>query len=379
MRKILVLLAIVAVIAFGVHLILKNSHARQAQGAPPRAAVPVTAAPVRSETVPLELKTFGTVQALSTVDVKSQIGGVLTKVHIQEGQEVQAGDLLFTIDPRPMKAAVDQAEANLARDRVQRENAEKEAQRQEDLLKKGLTAEDVSEQSRTTAKAFAAAVKADEAALENARLQIEYCSIRSPITGRTGDQVVHQGNLVKANDVTLLTINQIEPIQVSFSVPQQELPVIKREMALSKLEVRAIIPGADGTPEKGELTFVNNMVDQTTGTIQLKGTFPNSSRRLWPGQFVNTVLNLAVQSNALVVPSQAIQTGQKGSYVFIIKPDMTVEARPVEVERSFDSMAIVRSGLQAMEQVVTDGQLRLTPGVAVSIKSEGETPKTSTP
>jgi len=343
--------------------------------APPRKPpVPVTVATVMQKTVPLQLSAIGNVEAYSTVSVKSQIGGVLTRVHFREGQDVNKGALLFTIDPRPYEAVLKQSEANLAKDNAQLENARKEVRRYAELVKKGYVAQEQYDQISTNAASFEAIVNADTAVVENARLQLKYCYIYSPITGRTGNLIANEGNLIKANaDTPMVVINQVQPIYVTFSVPEQNLSEIKRYMAGNKLKVEAILSKEDEKPDQGVLTFIDNAVDPATGTIKLKGTFDNNGKRLWPGQFVNAVLTLTSQPDAVVVPSQSIQTGQKGQYVFVIKNDFTVEDRPVLVGRTLNNEAIIEKGLQAGEKIVTDGQLRLVPGAKVEIKNKGET------
>ena len=341
--------------------------------------VPVTVAPVEQKTMPVELRAFGNVEALATVAVKAQVTGLLSKIHIAEGQDVQAGDLLFTIDPRPQQAALQQAAANVARDRALLRNAAKEAARQQELLQKGLAAEDACDAARTAAEALTATVQAEEAALTNAQLQLEYCFIHAPIGGRTGDLLVREGNLVKANDVSLLSINQIHPIQIRLAVPQQDLPRIRQQQTTGLLAVAAYIAGDDRAPERGMLTFIANEVDRATGTITLKGTFPNEQQRLWPGLYVNVVLTIAQQMEALAVPARDIQTGQQGAYVFVIKTDQTAELRPVRVDRTLGTQSIIAQGLQPGEQVVTDGHLRLLPGARVTVKKSPEARPTTTP
>ena len=306
--------------------------------------------------------------------MKSQVGGVLTRVHFREGQDVSRGALLFTIDPRPFEAALKQAEANLAKDNAQLENARKEVQRYAELVKKGYVAQEQFDQITTNAAALEATVNAGQAMVENARLQLKYCYIYSPITGRTGNLIANEGNLIKANaDTPMVVINQVQPIYVTFAVPEQDLSEIKKYMSQGKLGVEASISKEDEKPEQGVLTFIDNAVDLTTGTIKLKGTFANKGKRLWPGQFVTAVLTLTSQPDAIVVPSQAIQTGQKGQYVFVIKSDLTVEDRPVIAGRTRNNETIIEKGLQAGETVVTDGQLRLVPGAKVDVKNRGET------
>jgi multidrug efflux system membrane fusion protein len=340
----------------------------------PGPGVPVTVSTAVEKNVPVQLRAIGTVQAYSTVSVKSQVEGELIRVHFKEGQDVKQGDLLFSIDPRSFEAQIRQAEANLARDKVQAVNARKDLDRYTELLKEGSATQAQYDQVRTNAEALDAALRADEAALETARLQLSYSAIRSPIDGRTGSLMIHEGNLIKANDANMVVINQISPIYVAFSVPQQELPEIKKEMAAGPLKVEASTPRSGAPPSRGALTFIDNAVDPATGTIQLKASFPNKDRALWPGQFVNVVLDLAVQHNAIVLPSQAVQSGQQGDYVFVVKADRTVESRPVEIDRTVDHEAVIRKGVNPGEQVVTDGQLRLIPGAKVEIRSSAPTP-----
>jgi len=306
------------------------------------------------------------------VGVKPQITGEIVGVHFTEGQDVKKGQLLFTFDPRPFEADLLRAEATLAQDEAKLKNAEVEAHRYTKLVEAGVVAKEQAEQIQTNHEALVATVKADRAQVEYARVQLIYTKIYSPMDGRTGNLMLHRGTVVKANpDNPIITINQINPIYVTFSVPQQVLPEIKQHMAREKLKVTATIQGQEERPEAGTLTFVDNNVDLNTGTIKLKGTFANSERRLWPGQYVNVALTLAEQLNAIVVPTQAIQTGQNGSYVFVVKPDLTAESRPVKVERNVDNQAVIESGLSAGEKVVTDGQIRLVPGSKVEIKNGG--------
>lgn len=331
--------------------------------------VPVSAAAVVQKAVPVQIRAIGNVEAYSTVGIKSQIGGVLVRVHFREGQDVNKGDLLLTIDPRPYEAALKQAEANLAKDTAQLENAREEVRRYAELVKKGYVAQEQYDQIRTNAAALEATANANKAAVENAQLQLKYCSIYSPITGRTGSLISYEGNLIKANaDSSIVVINQLQPIYVTFSVPEHSLAEIKKYMAIEQVKVEAVIGKDDTHPVQGVLTFVDNAVDMTTGTIKLKATFANREKRLWPGLFVSVAVTLATQPNAIVVPSQAIQTGQSGQYVFVIKDDLTVESRPIAGTRSFNGETVVEKGLKPGEKVVTDGHLRLIPGVKVEIK-----------
>jgi membrane fusion protein, multidrug efflux system len=340
---------------------------------------------------------MGNVQALATVAVKPLVGGEVMSVHFVEGQEVRKGDLLFTIDPRPYEATarqseanlakslaqVRQAEANLERDSAQAKNATVQAERYRTLVERHLVAQEQYDQVRTAAETLEStlaadraalenaksAVQADRAALENAKLQLAYCSIRSPIGGRTGSILIHRGNIVKANDTQVLAVvNQISPVYVVFSLPEKTLSDVRKYMTTGKLRVEARVPNNDKPAEEGVLTFVDNAIDNSTGTIQLKGTFPNKAEHLWPGQFVTTVLTLTTQPNAVVVSNKAIQTGQQGQYVFVVKQDSTVESRPVVVDRVMDDDAVIAKGLNPGETVVVDGQLQLVPGVKVLIK-----------
>jgi multidrug efflux system membrane fusion protein len=355
------------------------------KAAPPLAtAVPILAATVEQKDVPLQVKAIGAVEAYSNVSVKTQITGELTGVHFKEGQDVSKGQLLFTLDKRPFEAALKQAQGMLARDQAQAANARTQAKRYESLHQAGVVSKEEYDQMQSNADALEAAVVADQAAVENARVQLVYCTIYSPIDGHTGPLLIHQGNMIKANDTPfLVSINQVQPIYATFTVPEQNLADIKRYSSQGKLRVQAFIPSNSAKDTRGLatgwLSFIDNTVDQATGTIKLKGEFPNADRRLWPGQFVDVVLTLAQQPKAIVVPSQAIQNGQQGQFVFVIKPDMTVEARPVTIDRSTDGQAVIAKGLAAGEQVVTDGQLRLVPGVTKVELKQVVAPATSAP
>ncbi len=390
--------------------------------------VPVAVAAVEQKTMPLQIQAIGTVEAFSTVSIKAQVGGELVRVHVKEGQDVRKGDVLYTIDPRTVEAALAQAQANLAkdvvnvqqaravlerdharvaqtkaalaRDQAQAKNAEVQAERYADLFKRELIAREQWDQIRTTSEAFAATVRADEAdvrsaeetvradlagiraaeqtvradeaAVDSAKIQLGYSTIRSPINGRTGSLQLTEGNVVRSggtSDSTLLVINQVRPIYVSFTVPQQQLAAIKRYMAAGKLAV-AGIPSGDPRPVHGEVTFIDNTVDPTTGTIRLKATFTNDEGRLWPGQFASVTLVLTSEADAIVVPSQAVQSGQQGAYVFVLKEDSTVELRPIAALRTQGGETIVAKGLKPGEQVVTDGQPRLTTGAKVEVRAE---------
>jgi multidrug efflux system membrane fusion protein len=362
--------------------------------------VPVTVAVAMKKDVPVEVQVIGNVEAYSTISVKSQLNGQLVNVPFHEGDYVHKGDLLFEIDRRPLEAALNQvqatlsqnqaalaqAQANLARDTAQAHYAESQATRYNQLFQGGIVSRDQAEQLRANADAAHQAVQADTAAIEaakanieagraaveNAKVQLSYTRISSPIDGRTGNLSVKQGNVVMANSVELVTINQIEPIYVTFSVPEAQLPAIKRYMAERPLQVRAR-PQDDATAEEetGELTFVDNTVDITTGTIKLKGTFRNAGHKLWPGQFVRVTLRLTTQSGAVVVPNEAVQTGQNGAFVYVVKRDRSVENRAIVTGARVNQDMVVDRGLEPGETVVTEGQLRLAPGSKVIVRNGG--------
>jgi len=343
------------------------------QKAPPREGVPVQAGLVSRRQMPVEVTVIGHVDPIASAAVKAQVGGQITEVLFKEGQEVQKGQPLLTIDPRPYEAALAQARANLERDRAIAKNAQADVQRYADLVAKEYVTAQQFDQAKMAAASSEATVRADEAAVENTRLQVEYCTVRSPFDGRTGSLLMQIGNVVKANDDrTLMTINQIRPIYVSFAIPERYFGEVGRRFHSERLVVRAALQ--DGLPPaEGELTFVDNAVNTATGTIQLKGTFANKDGRLWPGQFVDVVLVLGSEPDAVVAPSSAVLTGQSGSYVFVVKNDMTVEARPVTVNRIQGTFAVIAKGLSGGERVITDGQLRLSPGALVEIKPSGGT------
>lgn len=336
------------------------------KGPPP--AVPVTASSAVQKDVPVQLRAIGAAEASSTVSIKTMVNGQIVKVGFREGQDVKKGDLIFVIDPRPYEAALKTAEANLAKNLALKDNAEKDVRRYAHLIEKDLVPKQQYDQVVSNAASLAASVNADNAAVENARVLLGYCFIRSPIDGRTGSLFIKEGNVVKANDSTLVTINRIAPIYVTFSVPEQHLAGIRKYLEARTLAVEAAIPGQEDKPSRGTLAFIGNAVDNATGTIQLKGAFPNADRRLWPGQFVNVVMTLAIKPKAVVVPTSAVQTGQSGQYVFIVRPDLSVESRPVVAGETTSGETVIEKGIQAGERVVTDGQLRLVPGARVEIK-----------
>lgn len=328
-------------------------------------AVPVVVAQVTRKAIPVNLTAIGTGQAFKTVSVESQVAGIVKELHYRPGQYVHQGDLLVTLDDRPFLSTVAQAQANLTRDKAQAQLEQAEVSRYKQLYDSGIVPREQYDQYLATASSANAIVAADEAALETAKIQLSYSSIYAPISGVTGAQLVYPGAAVKANDVpVLVVINQVSPIYVNFSVPQQYLGAIKEFMARGQLPVQAI-PRGDSRAELGSLTFVNNAVDATTGTIQLMATFANTDHRLWPGQFSDVTLRLAQQENALVVPSQTVQTGQEGDYVFVVRPDKTVNVQKVKVGRTVNGVTEILDGLQQGQTVVTDGQIRLVAGTKV--------------
>jgi len=416
-------LAALAVLAPALAVGACSDRGGAATGTPAPPAVPVGVAAVEQKMVPLQETAVGNVQAYATVGVKSQIAGQIVQVHFTEGRDVKRGELLFTIDPRPPEAALRQSEANVAkdvaqlrqaeaalaqrhaevtqalanleRDLAQMDNARVQEQRYRALMERELIAREQYDQLRTTFAALQSTVQASRAAVENARasaraaeaavenaraaikaneamvdvarLQLAYTTIRAPMDGRTGNLLAQAGNVLKSNeDTPLVVIAQVHPIYVSFSVPEQHLTAIKKYQAGGGLKVEAAIDGGQ-RGAAGALTFINNTVDPSTGTIQLKATFPNTDDLLWPGQFVDVSLTLTAE-NAVVVPAQAVQAGQQGPFVFVVKPDLTVESRRVKVGRRLPRELVIDEGLTAGERVVTDGQLRLVPGARVEIK-----------
>ncbi len=375
-------------------LLLTSCSAQKAQtaGAPP--PVPVSVATATQESLPVEIHAIGVVEPSETVQVKSQIGGELMNVRFVEGADIHKGDLLLEIDPRPYREALRQAEAaqardgaqlrqaeaNLARDAAQSKFASADAARNEEMAKAGLVPRVQSDQSRTNADALQESIRADQAAVESARAAIEsdraavdrakldltYCEIRSPISGRAGNLLVHAGNLVKANgDNALVVINRIKPIFVTFAVPEGKLAAVRQANSVRKLPVEVSLQNEPGRRARGVLSVIDNTVDANTGTIRLKATMQNEAGILWPGQFVNVSLTLDTLRNATVLPAEAVQPGQQGQLVYVVKPDKTVESRNVTVGPAVGRKVIIEKGVAPGETVVTDGQLRLFPGARI--------------
>jgi membrane fusion protein, multidrug efflux system len=340
-----------------------------AGGARSREAVPVLVATAVKKTVPVQLRAVGNVEPYTTVSIKSQVTGVLMQAHFKEGQDVKKGQQLFTIDPRPFEAALRQAEANMQRDNAQLKNLREQVRRYAELVEKQYVSREQYDLIKTNADAAEAVVEADKAAVENAQVQLSYCYIFSPVNGRVGSLLVNEGNLVRVNDgAPLVIINQVNPINVTFSVPEQHLSDLTRHMNAGQLKVDASFQSDEGRPEQGRLEFVDNSVDRSTGTIKLKAIFANTERRLWPGQFINVALTLTTQPDAVVIPSEAVQVGQEGQHVFVVQPDKRVEVRPVTLGTSSGGEAVIVKGLAAGEQIVREGQFLLGPGSRIEIK-----------
>ncbi len=369
------LVAAVIVLALGVAglgtYFIADGRAKEARkgskGAPP---VPVTVATASQETVPIRLQAIGNVEPYQTVAIKARVDGQIMTVNFRDGDPVKKGEVLFRIDPRPYEAALRQAEANALRDAAARDQARSQERRYQELLDKNFISKEAYAQIRTNAETAEASAKASQAALENARLNFEYCTIASPLDGYVGKVLLQAGNLVRANDVNaLVVINQVKPIYVNFAVPEQNLPEVRKYMATAPLRVEVILPDPDPATATvtGRLIFVDNAVDPTTGTIRLKAQFDNADAALWPGQFASVSVRLYEQADAIVIPAQAVQTGPDGQYVYVVGPDQLADMRKITVQRTDGERAIVASGLAKGERVVTRGQLRLGPKTRVQI------------
>jgi multidrug efflux system membrane fusion protein len=361
----LLLLILLGVAAFAWPRLAGPSRSAAAKLPP---AVPVTVAKVVVKSEPVRLSAVGNIEPYTSVAIKARIDGQIVAVRFKEGDRVHKGDVLFEIDPRSFEAELAQARANLAKDQAQLDRAKTQDARNLDLLKQNFISKDAYEQFKTNVETAAASVRADQAAVDIARLQVDYCTIRSPLTGYAGRILIQQGNLVKANDTNpLVTLNQVMPVYASFSVPEQDLARIREHQSKGDLVVQAALPNATQPPVAGHLSFIDNSADTTTGTIRLKAEFANADTALWPGQFVNVVLTLYQQKDALVAPSRAIQNGPTGQYVFVVRGDHTVELRNVTVARTLGDETVIETGLEPGETVVTAGQLRLAPGTRVAM------------
>ena len=366
-QRVWLIAAIIVAVAVAAAILTRfpsGSRAAAPKGPP---AVTVTSAPVVVKSMPVKLYAIGNVEPDTSVAVRARVDGEIVAVRFKEGDPVRKGAVLFELDARPFKAALDQAQANLAKDRAQLERASAQETRYQDLLRQKFISPDAYEQVRATAQSAAATVRADQAAVETVELQMGFCTICSPLDGYAGRIQIQQGNLVRANDTNpLVTVNKIIPVDVSFSVPEQNIDDIRRHQAAGDLVVQAQPPGGGREPVSGRLSFIDNAADVTTGTIKLKAEFPNTGTELWPGQFVTVALTLYEQKDAIVVPSVAIQNGPKGQYVFVVRNDMTVELRDIKVARADGNDTVIASGLKPGERVVTVGQLRLGPGTKVA-------------
>jgi multidrug efflux system membrane fusion protein len=338
----------------------------------PKAKPPVSVKLARAvqKDVPVKVKAIGNIEAFTSVTIKSQVNGLIARIHFSEGSDVEKGALLISIDPELFQANLSQSEAILVKDQAQARFAVEQAKRYEGLLKDGIVTHDQYDQLRANAESLAAAAVADRAAIKNARILLSYCSIRSPISGRTGTVALQPGNLVKANDLPIVTINQVNPIYATFSLPEKRLAELKRAMVAGQLKIEAVIPNEPGATEIGTISFLDNTVNPATGTIKLKGVFANKSRKLWPGQFTDVVITLASRQNAVVVPTNALQTSQQGEFVYVVKPNNTVEMRQVLSAMVAGEDTVIERGLAPGETVVVDGQLRLTPGATIATEEK---------
>ena len=359
-------LAVVAVLLFAyLGTEIRANERKGSKGPPP---IPVTVVLAAQETVPMRIQAIGNVEAYATVSLRARVDGQIVEAGFKEGQEVRKGQVLFRIDPRPYEAALRQAEANALRDAAARDQARSQERRYKELLEKNFVSKEAYAQIRTNAATAEATAQASQAALDNAKLNLEYCTVHAPIEGYAGKIQVQIGNLVRANDVTpLVVINQVHPIYVNFAVPEQRLTEVREHMKSGPLSVQVLAPGSDQPAESGTLIFVDNAVDPSTGTIRLRARFANRENTLWPGQFVNVRLRLFEQVDAIVIPSQAVQTGPQGQYVYVVGEDMLAQVRRITVHRTEGERSVIATGLEKGERVVTRGQLRLGPKTRVQI------------
>jgi membrane fusion protein, multidrug efflux system len=346
------------------------STKEQVQAAGGRPPAPVVVASVEHRDIPVEIKAIGNVEAYQTVQIRSQVNGQIQKIFFKEGEDVRQGQLLFQLDKRPFQADLDKAVGQLKHDQAQAENSRMQSERYSGLEKEGIVSNEQADQLRAQAKADASAVEADRAAVDAARVQLQYADIVAPINARAGALMINLGNLVKANDTPFLVqLNQVSPIYVTFSVPEANLDRVRKGFTSGQLKVLAYPKGQSAGPADGRLTFIDNGVDMSTGMFKLKGTYPNQDRRLWPGQFVDIALELSTQKNAVVVPTRAIQTGQQGEYVYVVRTDSTAESRPVKTAGVYQNLTLIADGLKTGEQVIVNGQLRVAPNAKVVVQS----------
>src|ERR1022692_1214213 len=347
-----------------------NKAQQMGGGSGRRPPAPVVVAGVEQLDIPVQIKAIGNVEAYQTVQIRSQVNGKIQKIFFKEGEDVHQGQPLFQLDKRPFQADLEKAIGQMKHDQAQAENSRIQADRYSGLETQGIVSREQAEQFRTQAKADASAVEADKANVEAARVQLQYTDIIAPIDARTSSLMINLGNLVKANDTPyLLQLNQVTPIYVTFSVPEANLDRVRHRFSSGQLKVQAYPKGQTDSPAEGRLTFIDNGVDTTTGTLKLKGTFPNGDRRLWPGEFVDVALVLSTQKNVVVVPTKAIQSGQQGEYVYVVRTDSTAESRPVKTAGAYQNVTLIADGLKPGEQVIVNGQLRVAPNAKVVVQS----------
>ena len=347
-----------------------KEQGQAAGGSGTRPAAPVVVANVEQRDIPIQISAIGNVEPYQTVQIRSQVNGQIQKIFFKEGEDVHQGQPLFQLDKRPFQADLEKAIGQMKHDQAQAENSRIQADRYSGLETQGIVSREQAEQFRTQAKADASAVEADKANVEAARVQLQYTDIIAPIDARTGSLMINLGNLVKANDTPyLLQLNQVTPIYVTFSVPEANLDRVRHRFSSGQLKVQAYPKGQADSPAEGRLTFIDNGVDPTTGTLKLKGTFPNGDRRLWPGEFVDVALVLSTQKNVVVVPTKAIQSGQQGEYVYVVRTDSTAESRPVKTAGAYQNVTLIADGLKPGEQVIVNGQLRVAPNAKVVVQS----------
>jgi membrane fusion protein, multidrug efflux system len=348
-----------------------NERAQNAAAAAGRPPAPVVVATSEQRDIPIQVAAIGNVEAFQTVQIRSQVNGQIEEILFKEGEDVRKGQLLVRLDRRPFQADLDKAVGQQRHDEAQAENSRLQAERYSALEKQGVASHEQADQVRTQAKADASAVEADKAAVEAARVQLQYTDILAPMDARTGALMMNRGNLIKANDTPyLVQLNQVIPIYVTFSMPESVLDQVRRYSSTRKLAVFAYPKGQTTNPAEGYLSFIDNGVDMTTGTVKLKATFANKDRRLWPGEFVDTVLQLSVEKNAIVVQTRAVQTGQQGEYVYVVTPQDTAESRPVKTAGTYRDLTVVSAGLNAGERVIVGGHLRVAPNAKVVVQGE---------
>ena len=377
-KKILLLAALVALIATLAACGKKDVQAAGPGANASRPAAPVVVAAVEQRDVPVQIRAIGNVEAYRTVQVRSMVNGQIDKVLFKEGQDVREGQLLFQLDKRPFEADLEKAIGTMRHDEATAAQSDLQAKRYGELEQQGVISKEQADQLRAQAKADASAVYADKAAVDAARVQLAYTDIAAPIDARTGAVMIHKGNLVKANDTPyLVQLNEVAPIYVTFSIPETDLAEVRQFAGSHQLRVLATPKGQNTTPAEGDLTFIDNGVDMSTGTVKLKATFTNKERRLWPGEFADVTLNLSTRKGAILVPTKAVQTGQQGEYVYVVTAQSTAESRNVQPAGTYQNMTIVTAGVQPGERVITEGLIRVAPNAKVAVEKSQEPPKTN--